>query len=558
MKLAPTAIIAAFVAIVVATSPADSRPDTVYQEAVLFASDAADQSFQGQSGGGFATRFGQHVAVAANGTVATSAPEADSGHGAIYVYQPLPDGSYDETKLSFGNSPLSDRIHTTIGLSDSGTVLFFDRYYDRQNGQTGAIGIAQPSGDGYHQQVLAPGTVGLNGWVFRWFPVISPDGTVAATMSRGNHPNREYAVQFFRPDSGGAYVLSQTIETDFEFMPIRMRGNLVIGHDGWVVDLDQTANPLTRLTSPVPAQRLLLNDVDGAGNIYARVGKEIYVYKAQSPLSVPTALNIADFGVTGYPQVSVSESGRLAVRTGSLAEVLVLVRSSTGYVPGQLYRSRAELSGSRRMYDFAFADETVVMGLDLGAPDAWGSGALTTFRTQEGGGVVPGPVTSCTASRDGAKVHITWSGAETADSFVIYRSTGPGSTFWRGRTKDALGFVDTDHNGSLTYSVVAINDFQRQTPTTCNTQSLPSAAPISSCSFSRTATHFMVSWRGGHDSDAVVVQRSVDGSPWYWRGSVDPSQAAFVDPARGTDVRYRVISKKDTLFSAAVNCDATP
>ncbi len=136
----------------------------------------------------------------------------------------------------------------------------------------------------------------------------------------------------------------------------------------------------------------------------------------------------------------------------------------------------------------------------------------------------------------------------------MFRSVNGRRSFWRGRVTDAASFTDTDTNGEVEYSIVAIQDFERFKPVRCNTAD-SGRTGITECTVERSGDEFIVSWVGGTDADRIVIRRQVDGSPWYWRGRVASTETTFVDPARGNDVDYRVFSKVGAKLSAPTNCD---
>lgn len=160
------------------------------------------------------------------------------------------------------------------------------------------------------------------------------------------------------------------------------------------------------------------------------------------------------------------------------------------------------------------------------------------------------PVASCSATEDLGVATITWLQANGADAYIVYRSVNDGSTYWRGRV-DAPGtaFSEPVFDGATFAYSVAVRgpsgQMTEQVPCSpvIDTNGDP-VGPVASCNTTENGAAVTVDWVPGPNAANVIIERSGDGGPWYWRGRVDTPGTTFSDTLRpGVDWTYRVIAR---------------
>ncbi len=72
------------------------------------------------------------------------------------------------------------------------------------------------------------------------------------------------------------------------------------------------------------------------------------------------------------------------------------------------------------------------------------------------------------------------------------------------------------------------------------TATIPGGAdPIAACAVVADGNQLLVTVDGAADADAIVVERSVDGGLWWWRGRIEDGSGRFVDSTREGALAYR-------------------
>ena len=160
------------------------------------------------------------------------------------------------------------------------------------------------------------------------------------------------------------------------------------------------------------------------------------------------------------------------------------------------------------------------------------------------------PVASCEATDAGGLATVTWPAADGADSYIVYRSVDGGDTYWRGRVDaPTTSFDDSIFDGAIfAYSVAARGPSgQLTTPTPCGTvidTNGDPILPITGCTATEDGSASTIDWAPSPNATSVIIERSGDGGPWYWRGRVDSPGTTFVDPLRsGVEWTYRVTAR---------------
>ncbi len=160
------------------------------------------------------------------------------------------------------------------------------------------------------------------------------------------------------------------------------------------------------------------------------------------------------------------------------------------------------------------------------------------------------PVTSCSATEADGAATITWPPADGADAYIVYRSVDEGNTYWRGRV-DAPGttFNESVFDGAtFAYSVAVRGPSGQLTDAVpcdpvIDTNGDP-VGPVASCTMSENGPAAIIDWVPGVNAADVIIERSADGGPWYWRGRVDTPGTSYSDTLRsGVDLTYRVTAR---------------
>ncbi len=162
----------------------------------------------------------------------------------------------------------------------------------------------------------------------------------------------------------------------------------------------------------------------------------------------------------------------------------------------------------------------------------------------------PAPIDACTATEAGGVATLTWTPSIDAASTIVYRQVNDGSTHWRGRVNEPSGTFDDPVSTGITYrySVVARSaSGQTAVATACtpdvNAQPAP-VTPIAACTLVQDGADATVEWVPDPDAADVIIERSGDGGPWFWRGRVAGSVAAFDDSLRPGPVwTYRLVAR---------------
>ncbi len=143
------------------------------------------------------------------------------------------------------------------------------------------------------------------------------------------------------------------------------------------------------------------------------------------------------------------------------------------------------------------------------------------------------PVNTCTATRTGTAVDVTWTGAAPASHYVVRRSVNGGSFFWRGLASDEdVQWVDTDRSGELIYSVQARYGTKWAAVTTCTTEVGETEPPVPQITRTEKAKIVM---RWNSNGDQVEIERNgeivaTDSDGWFTDSGLD----------EGTEYRYRL------------------
>lgn len=532
-----------------------AQPAPIFDQTVLFAPDALEQS-DSATGDGW-MHFAQFRPVTSDdGTVAATAIGArfaDGTRGAVYVFRPDGDGGYDEFIFKPDVDAGFDAIPVNIAMAGNGTVVFLQ---DRKGGLA-ALTIATPTPSGHDFQMLSETDLGYPEYIVNGVGA-ARDGTIIVGLRRQGGFGTKVTLAL-RERSDGGYEIHEVKNpdaaalSDSELDSLYSGAKAVLGFGSRVlvrVGDDYLILPLQTVGVAIPRA----SEVDDAGNLYGGTKGSAFVWRADDLGGEPDVIDLASFGPTSYT-VAAGASGRLAF--AAKGGIVVLAPGPNGYRLETEHRITGEMWGDRSIGGIALSGDGVVVGAPyLGFKGAWRSGALVTFRSEAEGGVSAEPARTCSAERNGTSVSVTWEGAERAESFVVYRSVNGAKAGWRGRVEGEREFIDRDRAGALTYSVVAVDDFQPQASVTCRAGGSAPSHGLDSCLFRLDSGVYDVTWDHAPAGSEVVIERSVDGSPWYWRGRVDAEAELFDDTARGTIVNYRVTTVADRSRSDAVRCSA--
>lgn len=121
----------------------------------------------------------------------------------------------------------------------------------------------------------------------------------------------------------------------------------------------------------------------------------------------------------------------------------------------------------------SYVDDTVTVGqtyqyhlkaFDAAGNTSWRSGKKSVTITEPAGP----PAASCSITRDGTSIEVTWSHEPQPDEIVIERSVNGGNFWWRGKVPYGdLSFTDTDVAGDVTYRTVPKTGNTKGDPITC-------------------------------------------------------------------------------------------
>ncbi|MFV0524364.1 MAG: discoidin domain-containing protein [Acidimicrobiales bacterium] len=186
------------------------------------------------------------------------------------------------------------------------------------------------------------------------------------------------------------------------------------------------------------------------------------------------------------------------------------------------------------------------------------------------GGAVAGPVDTERPSRptglnvtsaDGA-ANLTWSPATDnvgVTGYQVFR-TNPDGTDTQVATTDAnTTYTDTTVTPNTTYAYylkaidAAGNTSWRTGAVTVDIVAVPTGG-TTSCTFTRDGTNVTVSWTFGDQPEQVVVERSVNGGTYWWRGAVAATDGSFTDADRSGTLAYRTVPKVGSTKGAPVDC----
>ncbi len=160
-----------------------------------------------------------------------------------------------------------------------------------------------------------------------------------------------------------------------------------------------------------------------------------------------------------------------------------------------------------------------------------------------------GVLTSCDATlMENNEVVVGWLQVENAQRYVVRRSANNGTFYWRGSVNadqaSNAAFFDTPISDTRTYvySVTAIGlDGTTATPVECAPSVTVVPPPIAVITTCTVSPDFTISWTDPVVFD-VVVYRSVNGGPDYWRGRVSPPASSFSDTGSPTvNYSYSVV-----------------
>ncbi len=164
----------------------------------------------------------------------------------------------------------------------------------------------------------------------------------------------------------------------------------------------------------------------------------------------------------------------------------------------------------------------------------------------------------CSVNIDGTSVEVTWSAADDAVNYVVYRSFNGGKVWWRGKVSET-SFNDSNRAGELAYSVLAEDeDGNRSESATCTTEEeeppeVPTAVPSCTVTANQADPNQVeVSWRAVDNVDQYVIYRTVGGGKQFWRGRT--TGTTFADTLRAGTTVYYVSTKLGQQFSERVTC----
>lgn len=184
-----------------------------------------------------------------------------------------------------------------------------------------------------------------------------------------------------------------------------------------------------------------------------------------------------------------------------------------------------------------------------------------------GGGAPVAPV-SCTATRSGNTVVVTWTRAanDNGSAFVIRRSRDGGAFFWAGRVNaPATSFTNGNLSGTsnYTYQVQSRNSANQLSATRNCTSGGGGGGgnPVApaSCSVTRTGNTAVVTWsRAANDNaSAFVIHRSRNGGSFFWAGRVNVPANSFTNGGLSStsNYTYQVRARNSaSVLSSPRNC----
>lgn len=540
-------------------------------DAALFDEDVIEESLETQVGtSGLGPGYGDRVAIAGDAVVVSA---HNLGPGVLFVYRPDGNGGFSTTRLTVDGA---ENLGAQVATNEAGQIAVSSTEAEPGRLGAGSVFVFTPSGEEYEVQRLVPpvkapavGEVEREG-NYRGFSLVglAADGTVATSTVVLADGVETRTGDLFRPDRSGTYRLAESVTTDIRlaaYLDGRFAGSrraaqglahrvvvLERGSSGW----GETEVGVTS-TSPrlrfAPDGRLVALDSAGALTTFTRSGEASWSSETVDLVTL-----------TG-------SRGDLSIRPGSDGSLAFTGVDALGR-RNVIHRLEPDGNGSYRLAETVRTSQpwrvqliSVASGPGMIAGASlfgWGDGdepdgVTHIFRTAEAGGVLPGRPAHCTAVRDGASVRVEWDDAG-ADDYVVRRSVDDGPAWWRGRTS-GTSFTDADRPGDVHYQVVARHAGTATAPVSCETETTTPAGP-ESCEWARVEAveagepaTIRVAWSGADPADAVIVERSVDGGPFWWRGR-DETGAGFTDTDRTGELVYRVVSKVGSLRSAPVAC----
>ncbi|EEA96924.1 VCBS domain-containing protein [Pseudovibrio sp. JE062] len=173
-------------------------------------------------------RFGNSVSVNDNGVVVVGAYADDdngSASGSIYVYTPIDNGFYEETKLTTSDGDDVDFFGNTTAINNAGVIVASSFNDDDMGENSGSIYVFTPTEGGSYSEVKLTASDGLRKDTLGQRLDINDSGVILAGAF-GNSSDRVYV---FTPDGDGNYTETQlALSEDFY---AHNRG-LAINNDG--------------------------------------------------------------------------------------------------------------------------------------------------------------------------------------------------------------------------------------------------------------------------------------------------------------------------------------
>lgn len=175
-------------------------------------------------------------------------------------------------------------------------------------------------------------------------------------------------------------------------------------------------------------------------------------------------------------------------------------------------------------------------------------------------GAIEGPAT-CSATNVGTAATVSWAEVVGAADYRITRSVDGGTYYWRGLST-LLTLDDTLRTSGIhSYQVQArMTGGDWSAPATCTpdldpTDGLVGASPVPVCSATNIGTAATITWDAASNGIDYRVMRSVDGSPFYWRGLT--SQLTMADVLRTSGVHIFSVQARgsDGIWSESTICD---
>jgi len=154
-------------------------------------------------------QFGAAVGIGNDGTVVVGARYDDDGlsqSGSVYVYQPVGDGTYTETKLRALDADIGDQFGTNVAINDDGVIVVGAVGDDGVAAGAGAAYAFIPDGSGGYLEVKLTAPDALKGDGFGQSVDINSDGVISVGAWRGDgNAVDSGAVYTFVPDGSGNY-----------------------------------------------------------------------------------------------------------------------------------------------------------------------------------------------------------------------------------------------------------------------------------------------------------------------------------------------------------------